>query len=38
MREDRSLRAKTKARIRYNGAWICRNQLMPLLIGDGMNN
>ena len=33
MREDRSLRAKTRARTRYNGAWICRNQLMPLLKG-----
>ena len=31
MREDHSLRAKTKARTKYNGAWICRNQLMPLL-------
>ena len=33
MREDPSLRAKTRARTRYNGAWICRNQLMPLLRG-----
>lgn len=33
MREDRSLRAKTKARTKYHGAWICRNQLMPLLSG-----
>ena len=31
MREDRSLRAKTRARTQYHGAWICRNQLMPLL-------
>ena len=31
MREDRSLRAKTKVRTHYNGSWICRNQLMPLL-------
>lgn len=31
MREDRSLRAKTRTRTLYNGAWICRNQLMPLL-------
>ena len=31
MREDRSLRAKTRVRTRYHGAWICRNQLMPLL-------
>ncbi len=31
MREDRSLRAKTRVRTQYNGAWICRNQLMPLL-------
>ncbi|MGI6255571.1 MAG: glycosyltransferase [Acutalibacter sp.] len=31
MREDRSLRAKTKVRTQYNGSWICRNQLMPLL-------
>ncbi|MGO5023374.1 glycosyltransferase [Lawsonibacter sp. LCP25S3_G6] len=34
MREDRSLRAKTRARTQYNGAWICRNQLMPLLRGN----
>ncbi|MGI5963771.1 MAG: glycosyltransferase [Lawsonibacter sp.] len=33
MREDRSLRAKTKVRVQYHGAWICRNQLMPLLTG-----
>ena len=33
MREDRSLRAKTRVRTRYHGAWICRNQLMPLLAG-----
>ncbi len=33
MREDRSLHAKTIIRNRYNGAWICRNQLMPLLEG-----
>lgn len=33
MREDRSLRAKTRVRTQYNGAWICRNQLMPLLTG-----
>ena len=33
MREDRSLRAKTKVRTHYHGAWICRNQLLPLLTG-----
>lgn len=33
MREDHSLRAKTMARTKYHGAWICRNQLMPLLTG-----
>ena len=33
MREDRSLWAKTKVRTKYHGAWICRNQLMPLLEG-----
>lgn len=33
MREDRSLNAKTKARTKYYGGWICRNQLMPLLMG-----
>lgn len=33
MREDRSLRAKSKVRTHYHGAWICRNQLMPLLTG-----
>ena len=33
MRKDRSLRAKTRVRTRYHGAWICRNQLMPLLTG-----
>lgn len=33
MREDRSLRAKTRVRTQYHGAWICRNQLMPLLMG-----
>ena len=31
MREDRSLRAKTRVRTQYHGSWICRNQLMPLL-------
>ena len=31
MRENRSLRAKTKTRTKYHGSWICRNQLMPLL-------
>ena len=31
MREDRSLRAKTRVRTQYHGAWTCRNQLMPLL-------
>lgn len=31
MREDRSLRAKTNVRTKYHGAWICRNQLIPLL-------
>ena len=31
MREDRSLRAKTRVHTQYHGAWICRNQLMPLL-------
>lgn len=35
MREDRSLRAKTRVRTQYNGEWICRNQLMPLLTGMG---
>lgn len=33
MREDHSLRAKTRARTKYHGVWICRNQLMPLLAG-----
>ena len=33
MREDRSLRAKTRVRTQYHGTWICRNQLMPLLTG-----
>lgn len=33
MREDHSLRAKTRVRTKYHGAWICRNQLMPLLTG-----
>lgn len=33
MREDHSLRAKTMVRTKYHGAWICRNQLMPLLTG-----
>ena len=33
MRQDPSLRAKTRVRTQYNGAWICRNQLMPLLTG-----
>lgn len=33
MREDRSLRAKTRVRTQYHGVWICRNQLMPLLTG-----
>lgn len=31
MREDHSLNAKTLVRSQYNGDWICRNQLMPLL-------
>lgn len=31
MREDRSLHAKTIVRNQYNDAWICRNQLLPLL-------
>lgn len=31
MREDRSLRAKTLIRAKYNLDWICKNQLMPLL-------
>ena len=35
MREDRSLRAKTRVRTQYHGAWICRNQLMPLLTEAG---
>ena len=34
MREDRSLHAKTRVRTQYHGAWICRNQLMPLLTGE----
>ena len=33
MRQDRSLRAKTKARTKFHGSWIFRNQLMPLLAG-----
>ena len=33
IREDRSLRAKTMVRRRYSDAWICRNQLLPLLEG-----
>lgn len=33
MREDRSLHAKSRVRTQYHGAWICRNQLMPLLVG-----
>lgn len=33
MREDRSLRAKTMVRRQYSDAWICRNQLLPLLEG-----
>ena len=31
MREDRSLKAKTVIRNKYNPDWICRNQLLPLL-------
>lgn len=31
IREDRSLRAKTMVRRQYSDAWICRNQLLPLL-------
>ncbi len=31
VRKDRSLQAKTRVRTQYNGAWICRNQLIPLL-------
>lgn len=31
MREDRSLNAKTLVRSQYSDAWICKNQLMPLL-------
>lgn len=31
MRENRSLRAKTMIRNKYNLQWICKNQLMPLL-------
>ena len=31
MREDHSLHAKTIVRNQYNDAWICRNQLLPLL-------
>jgi hypothetical protein len=34
MREDRSLWAKTRVRTHYHGAWICHNQLMPLLMED----
>ena len=34
MREDRSLWAKTRSRTQYHGAWICRNQLLPLLTGS----
>ena len=33
MDQDRSLRAGTLARTRYNGDWIFKNQLMPLLKG-----
>ena len=33
IREDRSLRAKTMVRRQYSDAWICRNQLLPLLEG-----
>lgn len=32
MREDRSLHAKTQVRMQYHGAWVYRNQLMPLLV------
>ena len=32
MREDRSLHAKTRVRMQYHGAWVYRNQLMPLLV------
>lgn len=31
MREDRSLNAKALVRSQYSDAWICKNQLMPLL-------
>ncbi len=31
MRKDLSLQAKTRVRTQYNGAWICRNELLPLL-------
>ena len=31
MREDRCLNAKTLVRSQYSDAWICKNQLMPLL-------
>ena len=33
MDQDRSLRAGTLTRTRYNGDWIFKNQLMPLLKG-----
>ncbi len=33
MRDDHSLLAKTRERTKYHGAWICRNQFMPLLEG-----
>lgn len=33
MRDDHSLLAKTRVRTKYHGAWICRNQFMPLLEG-----
>ena len=35
MRQDRILHASTLVRTRYSYEWICRNQLMPLIEGDG---
>ena len=35
MRQDRTLHASTLVRTRYSYEWICRNQLMPLIEGDG---
>ena len=35
MRQDRTLHASALIRTRYSYEWICRNQLMPLIEGDG---